>query len=188
MHLMGGGRSAGLGDGEGASVHSASSARCRIWGRFLVRSALCAQQAPEQAQVGRVSEAERAELLFPEPADGVVFLPLQVRDAAPPVTRDPHGQVQAGLRIDLVQDGAALNALELGSQFLGYLPPERVLGMLAGQDMTAREVPHVRVPPPPRRPVAQQYPVCPDQDHGNDVVIFHCLRMAGRGAAVPFCA
>jgi hypothetical protein len=82
-----------------------------------------------------------------------------------------------------VQDRVALNPLKLGPQLLGNLPPERFFGLLARQDMTAWEVPHVRIPPPPRRPVAQQHLVCPDQDHGNDVVIFHRSSLTGRGAA-----
>lgn len=120
---------------------------------------------------------------LPEPPHGVMLLRLQIRDAVPPAARDPHSEVQADLRIDLVQDGAALNALKLGPQFLGYLPPERVLGALAGQDMTTREVSHVRVPPPPRRPVTQQHLACPEQDHSDDVMIFHLLSMTGCGAA-----
>lgn len=111
---------------------------------------LSAQQFTEQAQVGRVSEGELAELPLPEPADGVMLLRLQVRDAAPPAARDPHSEVQAGLRIDLVQDGAARDALKLGPQFLGHLAPERIFWTLTRLDVTARDVPHVWVPPPAR--------------------------------------
>ena len=140
------------------------------------------QQAPEQAQVGRVSEAEPVKLPLPKPPDGVMLIRLQVRDTAPPTARDPHSEVQASLGIDLVQDRPALNTLELGPQLLGYLPPERIFRMLTRQDVPAREVPHIRIPPPPRRPVTQQHLICPTQDHGNDVVLLHwpSITLAGQ--------
>jgi hypothetical protein len=75
---------------------------------------------------------------------------LQVRDTAPPTARDPHGEVQAGPRIDPAQDRAAINTLKLGAQLLGYLTPERIFGPLTRLDVTTREVPHIRVPPPAR--------------------------------------
>jgi hypothetical protein len=75
---------------------------------------------------------------------------LQVRDSASPTARDPHGEVQAGLGIDPVQDRSIVKALKLNPQLLGYLSPERVLGALTGPNMTAREVPYVWIPPPPR--------------------------------------
>ena len=52
--------------------------------RMLFPSSSRAQEAPEKAQVGRVSEAEPVKLLLFEPADGVMLFWLQVRDGAPP--------------------------------------------------------------------------------------------------------
>jgi GNAT superfamily N-acetyltransferase len=108
------------------------------------------QQVPEQSQVGRVSESEPIKLPLFEPVDGVKLLWLQVRDKASPTARDPHGQVQAGLGIDPVQDRPAIKALELSPQLLGHLSPERIFGALTGPDVTAREVPYIWIPPPPR--------------------------------------
>jgi hypothetical protein len=48
-----------------------------------------------------------------------------------------------------VQDRLAVKALKLGPQFLGHLSPERIFGALTRLHVTAREVPHVRVPLPP---------------------------------------
>jgi hypothetical protein len=137
-----------------------------------------AQQAPEHAQVSRVSEAEPIKLLRAKPADGVVLFWLQVRDSAPPAARDPHGEIEAGLRIDPAQHRVTLNALKLSPQLLGHLPPECTLRILTWPEVTAREVPHVRIPPPPWRPVTQQHLVHPTQDHGNDAVIFHGSSMS----------
>jgi hypothetical protein len=39
--------------------------------------------------------------------------------------------------------------------------------------MPAREVPHVWIPPPRRRPVTQQQPICLPQDHGHDAMACH---------------
>ena len=148
---MGAGRSVGSGEGrEPGRVRR----MLRLAGVSWQRSASVAEQVTQQAEVGRVSESKPAELSLPEPSDGVMLFRLQVRDAASPTARDPHGEVQVGLRVDSVQDGAALGALQFGPQLLSYLPPQRVLGVLARQDVTAGEVPHVRVPPPPRQPVA----------------------------------
>lgn len=64
-----------------------------------------------------------------------------------------------------MQERPALNVLKLGPpQLLGYLPPERIFRMLTRQDVTAREVPYVRIPLPPRPPVAQQHLICPDAE------------------------
>jgi hypothetical protein len=141
------------------------------------------QEVPEQTQVGRVSEPESIKLPLFEPADGIMLFWLQVRDNAPPTARDPYGEVQAGLRIDPVQDRSALKALKVGPQLLGHLSPERLFGTLTRQDVTAREVPHVWIPPPTRRPVTEQHLVCPSQDRGNDVMILHrsSMTLAGQG-------
>jgi hypothetical protein len=106
------------------------------------------QKAAKQRQVRRVSEPELIKLPLFEPADGVMLLWLQVRHGPPPPPRDPHSQVQTSLRDDPVQNRAAIDALKLSPQFLGHLPPERIFGPLAGPDVTTREVPHIRIPPP----------------------------------------
>jgi hypothetical protein len=106
-------------------VHSAGLPGDAAWPGFPRAPRLSAQQGLEQALVGRVSEAEPAKLLLLEPADGVMLIWLQVGDAAAPAARSPHGEVQAGLRINLVQDRSAFNAFEPGSEFPGNLPPER---------------------------------------------------------------
>ena len=142
------------------------------------------QEVPEQTQEGRVSEPESIKLPLFEPADGVMLFWLQVRDNAPPTARDPYGEVQAGLRIDPVQDRSALKALKVGPQLLGHLSPERLFGTLTRQDVTAREVPHVWIPPPTRRPVTEQHLVCPSQDRGNDVMILHRSSMTLAGQKV----
>lgn len=76
-----------------------------------------------------------------------------------------------------MQDGSAVKALKLGPQLLGHLSLERVFGMLARLDVTAREVPHVRIPPSPRCSVTKQYLVGPSQDHGDNVMILHPASM-----------
>jgi hypothetical protein len=103
---------------------------------------------PEHGRVRRVSEAEFIKLPLFEPVDGVMLCWLQVRDSASPMARDPHGEVQAALAIDPVKDRSIVKALKLNPQLLGYLSPERVLGVLTGPDVTARKVPYVWIPPP----------------------------------------
>lgn len=109
-----------------------------------------AQKAAQHRQVRRVSEPEPIKLPRLEPADDVMLFWLAVRHGPPPAPRDPHRQIQTGLRDDPVQHGAAIDALKLSPQLLGHLPPERILGPLARLDMTTREVPHIRKPPPAR--------------------------------------
>jgi hypothetical protein len=77
-----------------------------------------------------------------------------------------------------VQDRPAVKGPEFGAEFLGYLSAEGVFGALTGQDVAAREVPHVRIPPAARRPVTEQHLVVPPQDRGNDVVVLHRSSMA----------
>ena len=72
-----------------------------------------------------------------------------------------------------MQHRAAIDALKPGPQFLGHLPPERIFGPLARLDVTAWEVPHIRIPPPARGSVTQQQLVPPTQDHGYNAVILH---------------
>jgi hypothetical protein len=55
-----------------------------------------------------------------------------------------------------VQHRATIDALKPGPQFLGHLPPERIFGALARPDVTAWEVPHIRIPPPAWGSVTQQ--------------------------------
>ena len=74
-----------------------------------------------------------------------------------------------------MQHRAAIDALKPGPQFLGHLPPERIFGALARLDVTAWEVPHIRIPPPARGSVTQQQLVPPTQDHSYHVVILHRL-------------
>jgi len=71
----------------------------------------------------------------------------------------------------------AVNAVELNPQFLQYLPPERILRQLIRFNMPACEVPHVWIPPPRRRPVTQQQPICLTQNHGHDVMVCHAASM-----------
>jgi hypothetical protein len=52
--------------------------------RRMVTGALFAQQALQQAEVGRVSETQPSELPEAEPLDGVVLLWLHVRDFSAP--------------------------------------------------------------------------------------------------------
>jgi hypothetical protein len=104
----------------------------------------------KHSQIGRVSEVQVIKLPRPEPPDGVMLFWLQVRDTAPPAPRDPHGEIQADPRIDPAQDRAAINTLKLSAQLLGYLPPERICRPLTRPDVTTREVPHIRIPPPAR--------------------------------------
>jgi hypothetical protein len=44
---------------------------------------------------------------------------------------------------------------------------------------------HVRIRQPRRRPVAQQYLACLEQDYGNDAVVLHRMSMTCRGAPSP---
>ena len=141
------------------------------------RDELFAQQALQQAEVGRVSETQPSELPEAEPLDGVVLLWLHVHDFSAPAARHPDSEVQASIGNDTVQYRRAVNALQLDPQFLGYLPPERILRPFLPFDMPASEVPHVWIPPPRRRPVTQQQPICLLQDHGHDA-------MAGHAASV----
>jgi hypothetical protein len=82
-----------------------------------------------------------------------------------------------------VQHRAAIDALELSTQLLGYLPPERIFGPLARLDVTTWEVPHIGIPPPAWRTVAQQQLVPPAQDHGYNVVVLHrpSIPLTGKG-------
>jgi hypothetical protein len=100
---------------------------------------------------------------------------------APPLARDPHGEVQSGRRIDPAQHGPAIEAAQLGPEFLCTLSSKRGFGVLTGPDMTAREVPHTWIPPPLRRAVAQQNLVSPTQDHRNYMVILHRSSMTSAG-------
>ena len=138
---------------------------------FLIRSGGLA------ASRGRISEAQPAKLLAAEPPDGVVLLWLHVRDISAPVARHPDSEVQASIGNETVQHRAAVNAVELDPQFLHYLPPERFLRPLLRFDMPAWEVLHVWVPPPRRRPVTQQQPICLTQNHGHDVMVCHAATM-----------
>lgn len=139
----------------------------------MVIVGLFAQQALQQAEVGRVSETKPSELPEAEPLDGVVLLWLHVRDFSAPAARHPDSEVQVSIGNDTVQYGRAVNALQLDPQFLGYLPPERILRPFLRFDMPAREVPHVWIPPPRRRPVTQQQPIFLPQDHGHDAMACH---------------
>jgi hypothetical protein len=76
-----------------------------------------------------------------------------------------------------VQHRGPVNTVERDPQFLHYLPPERFVRPLPMFDMSARKVPHVWVPPPRRRPVTQQQPICLTQNHGHDVVVSHVATM-----------
>ena len=103
---------------------------------------------------------------------------LHVGDVASPPARDPDRQVQPSLSIDLMEDDLpALKPLKLDPQLLGYLSLESFLRPLPRQDVTAREIPYIRIPPPFWRPVTQKHLICLVQDHGNDVMLFHQLSM-----------
>jgi hypothetical protein len=140
---------------------------------WRVIGGLFAQQALQQADVGRISETQPSELPDAKPLDGVVLLWLHVRDYSAPAARHPDSEVQASIGNDTVQYGRAVNALQRDPQFLGYFPPERILRPFLRFDMPAREVPHVWIPPPRRRPVTQQQPICLPQDHGHDAMACH---------------
>jgi hypothetical protein len=161
--------------------HQAESDRC---------DSSFAQEALQQAEVGQVSETQSAKLLPAEPPDGVVLLWRHVRDISAPAVRLPDSEVQARIGDDAVQHGGPVNACQLDSQLFHYLPPERILWPLAGLDMPAWEVPHVWVPPPRRRPVTQQHPICLMQDHGHDAMVCHAASMTvspdtGTGSQAP---
>jgi len=98
---------------------------------------------------------------------------LHIRHFTPPTARDPHGEIQAALRIDAAQDRAAVNALKLRSQLFGHFPPERIQRILTRLDMPAGEIPHVRIPPPPRRPVTKQRFLRPQEDYRHDLMVHH---------------
>jgi len=136
-------------------------------------------EALQQAEVGRISETQPSELPAVEPLDGVVLLWLHVRDFAAPAARHPDSKVQVSIGNDTVQHGRAVNALQLDPQFLGYLPPERILRLFPRFDMPAREVPHVWIPPPRRCPVTQQQPICLPQDHRHDTMACHAASVTG---------
>ena len=80
---------------------------------------------------------------------------LHIQYLAPPATRDPHGEIQAALRIDPAQARGTVNARKLRSPFFGHFPPERIQGIFTRLDMPAGEVPHVRIRQPRRAPVTK---------------------------------
>jgi hypothetical protein len=53
----------------------------------------------KQGRILRVGEAEPVALF--EPVNGVMLVPLPVRNGASPPARHPHGEVQADLGIDV---------------------------------------------------------------------------------------
>lgn len=107
-----------------------------------------AKDTLKHGEVRGVGKLKAAEFVHSEPADCIVLFWLAIVHRTDPGATNPHGEVQAIVRIGLPKDGLSVDTSKMDAEFLAELSPECVGRALARFDVTAREVPDIRIPAP----------------------------------------
>ena len=107
-----------------------------------------AKDTLKQGEVRGVGKLKAAEFVHSEPADCIVLFWLAILHPTDPGATNPHGEVQAIVRIGLPKDGLSVDISKMDAELLAELSPECVGPALPRFDVTAREVPDIRIPTP----------------------------------------
>ena len=107
-----------------------------------------AENTLKQGAVRRVGKLKATELVQSEPPDCIVLFWLAILHRPDPRATNPHSEVQAMARIGPPKDGRSVDISKMDAELLAELSPECVGPALARFDVTAREVPDIRIPTP----------------------------------------
>ena len=102
----------------------------------------------KQGEVRGVGKLKATKFVHSEPADCIVLFWLAILHRTEPGATNPHSEVQAIVRMGLPKNGLSVDISKMDAELLAELSPKCVGPALARFDVSAREVPDIRVPTP----------------------------------------